>query len=397
MSHRQLSILGIRGVPARHGGFETFAERLALHLQQQGWRVTVYCQGGPEQAQPLIEDSWRGIQRVTLAVRRGGALGTMEFDARSIREVVRRRPPLVLTLGYNTAAFSSYLRLRGITQLINMDGLEWKRRKWRAHARAWLWLNERIACWTGDHLIADHPEIARHLATRVRRGKIAMIPYGADPITEVDPAPLAALGLDQCPFGVVIARAEPENSLLEIVRAFSRRPRQARLVVLGHYDRGGNDYQSQVLAAASAEVYFPGAIYDAGTLRALRRQARFYVHGHTVGGTNPSLVESLGAGSAIIAHDNPFNRWVAQEGARYFRSETECDMHMSALLADPHTARVLGLASAQRFEREFRWSSVLAQYQALLEGFLHGGAGALAPEVALAVPGVAPAARDEAG
>jgi len=382
--HRQLTILGIRGVPAMHGGFETFAERLALHLVQQGWRVTVYCQGTATQVPAVVEDEWRGVHRITLAVRRQGAPGTIEFDWASIRDTARRRPALALTLGYNTAVLSTYLRWRGISNLINMDGLEWKRRKWRRHARLWLWLNERVGCWTGNHLIADHPQIARHLSTRVGRAKIAMIPYGADLVGDVDPQPLRALGLDGQSYGLVIARAEPENSLLEIVRAFSRRRRGARLVVLGRYEPGSNAYHRQVLAAASEEVDFPGAIYDLDALRALRRYARFYAHGHTVGGTNPSLVEALGAANAVIAHDNPFNRWVAQDGARYFRSETECDMHMSVLLADDATLQVMRASSLQRFQREFRWSAILTQYQALLESHLQAPAQAAAAPLALA-------------
>lgn len=383
--HRQLTILGIRGIPAMHGGFETFAERLALHLVQQGWRVTVYCQGAATQVPAVVEDEWRGVHRITLAVRRQGAPGTIEFDWASIRDAARRRPALALTLGYNTAVLSTYLRWRGIANLINMDGLEWKRRKWRRHARLWLWLNERVGCWTGDHLIADHPEIARHLSTRVSRDKIAMIPYGADLVGDVDPQPLRALGLEGQSYGLVIARAEPENSLLEIVRAFSRRRRDARLVVLGRYEPESNDYHRQVLEAASEEVDFPGAIYDLDALRVLRRYARFYAHGHTVGGTNPSLVEALGAANAVIAHDNPFNRWVAQDGARYFRSETECDMHMSVLLADGATVQAMRALSLQRFEREFRWSAILTQYQALLESHLQAPALAPAAQPALAL------------
>ncbi|TAA10291.1 glycosyltransferase family 1 protein [Pseudoxanthomonas winnipegensis] len=370
MPHRQISILGTRGIPAMHGGFETFAERLALHLVQRGWRVTVYCQAGPEQEQPVIEDQWQGVHRVSIGVKASGARGTMAFDWRSIRHAARARAPLVLTLGYNTALFSTWLRWCGVTNVINMDGLEWKRRKWRTHERLWLWANERIGCWAGHHLIADHPEIAQHLATRVRADKIAMIPYGADLIEDIGDEALEPLGLKGARYGVVIARPEPENSLLEIVTAFSRRRRDARLVVLGRYEPQGNAYHRQVLDAASPEVEFPGAIYDPATLRALRRHALFYVHGHTVGGTNPSLVEALGAGNAVIAHDNPFNRWVAQDGARYFHSVIDCDMHLSALLADPEAVAAMRQASRQRFDREFRWSFVLAQYQALLEGML---------------------------
>jgi glycosyltransferase involved in cell wall biosynthesis len=114
-------------------------------------------------------------------------------------------------------------------------------------------------------------------------------------------------------------------------------------------------------------VFFPGAIYDQQVVRSLRYHANFYVHGHRVGGTNPSLVEAMGAGSAVIAHDNVFNRWVAGPEARFFATEADCDMHISALIGDPATATAMGIASAQRFRSTFRWDNVLAQYEALLD------------------------------
>lgn len=369
MAVRQLFILGTRGIPARHGGFETFAERLALYLTQRGWEVTVYCQSDAAEGainEDIGEDTWQGVRRIIVPVTRAGAVGTMEFDWKSIRDVAGRDPGLVLTLGYNTAVFCTYLRWRGITNIINMDGLEWRREKWKLHERLWLWLNERVGCWAGNHLIADHPAIAEHLATRVKRRKITTIPYGADPIESMSAVPLRAFDLEDVRYGLVIARPEPENSVLEIVTAFSRRPRGARLVVLGKYD-ATHPYQRAVLDAASDEVMFPGAIYDQHVVRALRYHANFYLHGHRVGGTNPSLVEALGAGCAVIAHDNVFNRWVAGPDARFFATEADCDMHISALIGDPATASAMGLASAQRFRSAFRWDSVLAQYEALLD------------------------------
>jgi glycosyltransferase involved in cell wall biosynthesis len=248
-----------------------------------------------------------------------------------------------------------------------MDGLEWRRTKWRWHERAWLYMNERIGCWTGNHLIADHPSIAAHLGTRVNRRKITMIPYGADRIDERSGGLPKELGLGNASYALVIARPEPENSVLEIVTAFSRRPRGAKLVVLGKYDPLKNPYHREVVDAAGPEVLFPGAIYDQNAVNALRRHALFYLHGHQVGGTNPSLVEALGASCAVIAHNNEFNRWVAGPEARFFSTESDCDLHISALFADAATVRAMREASGRRFDSAFRWDSVLAQYEALLE------------------------------
>lgn len=372
MEEKHLFIMGIRGIPAQHGGFETFAERLALYLTRRGWKVTVYCQAQVGEVQ-VAEDRWCGITRIFVPVKRSGAMGTVEFDWKSVQIATRQQAALVLTLGYNTALFCTYLRWHHIRNVINMDGLEWRRTKWRFHERAWLYLNERIGCWTGNHLIADHPSIARHLGTRVNHRKITMIPYGADRIDDDDTDLPKELGLRHSSYALVIARPEPENSILEIVTAFSRRARGTKLVVLGKYDPLNNAYHREVVDAAGPEVVFPGPIYDQRVVATLRRRALFYLHGHRVGGTNPSLVEALGAQSAIIAHDNEFNRWVAGPEARFFSNEFDCDLQISALLADPATVRAMRDASARRFDTSFRWDSVLAQYEVLLERNLDGG------------------------
>lgn len=365
---RSLAILGTRGIPARHGGFETFAERLALYLTQRGWHVSVYCQGDRELTSPQI-DVWQGIQRITLPARRDGALGTIEFDWVSVRDVVKMRPGVALTLGYNTAIFCLWMRMMGVKNVINMDGLEWRRDKWRRHERMWLWLNERIGCWTGNHLIADHPSIADHLATRVSSNKIETITYGADRLTEGHPESVEEFNVQPDNYGIVIGRPEPENSILEIVKAFSKRPRRARLLVLGKYEPDTRPYHREVFESASDEVIFPGAIYETDTVRALRYHARFYVHGHTVGGTNPSLVEALGAGNAIIAHDNIFNRWVAGESSRYFASSSQCEEQISELFENDEMIQQMRIGSIERFMNAFQWSSILERYETLLERY----------------------------
>ena len=364
-----VEIAGIRGIPAKHGGFETFAEYLSLYLVARGWEVTVYCQKNGDDG-PIIEDEWQGVRRFTIPVKKEGAMGTIIFDWRSIQHLIKsNQSSLVLTLGYNTAAFCLSYRFKGIRNLINMDGIEWRREKWRFHERAWLWLNERCGCWFGNHLIADHPAIKNHLATRVSRNKITMIPYGAQEITDADIIKLNALGLSPGCFITVIARPEPENSILEIVRAFSRKPRSVMLVMLGHY-QDSKPFHRAVCQAASNEVLFPGAIYDKDIVEALRFYSRLYIHGHRVGGTNPSLVEALGAGNAVLAHDNCFNRWVAGDDAHYFTDEDDCARELDRLLDDDNEINRMRAASRQRFQEAFTWDQVLGQYEKLLLDWL---------------------------
>lgn len=362
MSRKSISILGIRGIPASHGGFETFAERLALYLRDRDWLVTVYCQGSDTGKR--MEDTWEGIRRVHIPVRLDGIPATIEFDVKSTADAVRSGDKL-LTLGYNTGFLSSWARLKKRVNFINMDGLEWKRAKYSAGAKSYLWVNERLAASAGTRLIADHPVIADHLATRVARNKIDVIPYGADAIDHADPAPLAALGLEPGKFISLIARPEPENSILEIVQAFSAKTRGVKLAVLGKYGRS-HAYQAQVLDAAGDEVVFTGAIYDKPVVNAIRYHSLAYAHGHQVGGTNPSLVEALGAGNAVIAHDNPFNKWVAGEGGIYFADRQQCEDRIDALLADEGARVRMGQASRQRWAEHFTWDAVLDTYHRVL-------------------------------
>lgn len=359
----KLFILGTRGIPATHGGFETFAEKLSLHLVSKGWEVSVYCQ--EENNGEITESYWQGVHRIHIPVNLTGAKGTMIFDWLATRHALSQKG-LFLTLGYNTAIFNLLQRVKRQTNVINMDGIEWRRDKWGTLAKIWFWINERVGCWIGNHLVADHPKIKEHLTTRVRSEKITMIPYGGDDITSANASLLLPFGIEPNQFSVIIARPEPENSFLEMVRAFSRTTRNHTLVVLGNFDPKGNQYHRQVMEAASAEVLFPGAIYNSSIVQALRFHCRFYLHGHRVGGTNPSLVEALGAGCAVIAHCNHFNRWVAGPEAAYFKDESACETLFDELLLNSDALSKMKAASRKSFHEKFTWSAVLTEYENLL-------------------------------
>jgi glycosyltransferase involved in cell wall biosynthesis len=359
----KLIINGIRGIPAAHGGFETFAEYLAKYLVKNGWKVTVYCQGTAKESFGYKE--WEGIELITIPEKNEGALGTVIFDLKTVIHSLRAKS-LVLTLGYNTALFNIIYRIFRIPNIINMDGIEWKRDKWGTVAKTWFWLNERFGCWFGNHLVADHPQIAAHLATRVSNKKITTIAYGGLEVTDADVGFVNKHGLVPKEYGIVIARPEPENSILEIIQGFSCKQRNNKLVILGNYDFDNNPYHKKIKEAASEEVIFLGAIYDIAEVSALRFYASCYVHGHTVGGTNPSLVESIGAGNAIIAHDNKFNKWVAKDGALYFESNLDIDNCFTQVFDNDTLRLELEGKTKANFQSHFRWDDILNEYLSLL-------------------------------
>jgi glycosyltransferase involved in cell wall biosynthesis len=355
-------ILGTRGIPACHGGFETFAEDLSLYLAARGHRVTVYCQ--TESAGSPGTDTWNGIRRVLIPAP-NHAVGTITYDWASTLHASRDKG-VVLTLGYNTGVFSLAYRFRRMPSVMNMDGIEWKRQKWSLPQRGWLWFNERAGARFANHLVADHPEIAAHLQAHTRAKKITVIPYGADAVVGAPAVALQAYSLTSKGYYLLIARPEPENAILEIIRAFGSDRLHTPLLVLGNYNSDRNAYHRQVKEAARRNVIFAGAIYDRATVQALRFHARAYIHGHRVGGTNPSLVESLAAGNAILAHDNPFNRWVAGPGANYFRGTQDLEETIAALEGSPHRFVEMERASRERHCREFTKEKILSAYEDLL-------------------------------
>jgi glycosyltransferase involved in cell wall biosynthesis len=362
-SRPTVRILGTHGVPAAYGGFETAAENIARYLVANGWNVVVYCQtsGTGE----IVEDEWQGIKRVIIPIDLPGWRGTSRFDWVSIGHACKFRD-ICLTFGYNTGIYNFRQRLRRIPNIINMDGIEWSRKRWGLAKQLILYVNERFAALFGNHLIADHPEIEVHLRTRASSAKISTITYGADPIAEVQSEPLTKLGLQPGKYMTLIARPLPENSIAEIVEGFSAKERGYRLVVLGKLDPENDDYHRRVMALASSEVTFTGPIYNSDIVKSLRFHGKAYLHGHTVGGTNPSLVEAMAAANPIVAHDNKYNRWVAGEGAVYFKSSEQLAERVSELVSDESLCRSLKENALNRFRDEFTWTRVASQYEDLL-------------------------------
>ncbi len=365
-SRKAVNIMGIRGVPAAHGGYETFADYFSRYLVEKGWDVTVYCQ--EEGEGEMYTDTWEGVTRIHIPVKGDGAKSTIIFDMKSICHAAKTGK-LALTLGYNTAIFNTWFRIKSVTNIINMDGIEWKRGKWSTPIKIWFWFNEVIGCFVSDHMIADHPQIKKHLQRIAPEKKITVSAYGAKEVKDADASLLEPLGLSPHTYSTVIARPEPENSILEMVKAFSAKPRDTKLVVLGNF-KEDNDYQQSIKQAASDDVLFPGAIYDKDVLNALRFYGLMYLHGHTVGGTNPSLLEALGAGNPVLAHDNHFNRWVAGEGAAYFTNQAECEVQMDRLLGDKEALKAMSQASRARYAEAFTWDAILLEQEEILKRFL---------------------------
>lgn len=350
MNKHKLLILGTRGIPNRNGELETFAERLALYLTQRGWRVTVYCQGKEDR---LTYSIWRGINLVHIPVPKSNSFWSVLFDLKAAHHAARQEG-LILTLGYNTAAFSLLYRLKNRVNMTNMNGMEWLKGKWNALEKSWLYANERCAALFSNYLIAEHPEIEHYLRTEVRTNKpISVIPSAAEAVTEADETLLEQYNLVPQKYSLLNAMPEPENSILEIVSAFSQRKRNMNLVVTGRYMPHKNDYHRQVLESASDEVMFVGKIRDREVLKSLQYYNSLYLHGHQMGGNKTSLIEAMSASNPILAHDNYFNSWVVGNNAVYFKDAVDCDVKLTQLLEDKQKLQTMSRNSLAQYYAKF--------------------------------------------
>ena len=367
MKRNKLLILGTRRIPERNGVLETFAKRLALYLTRRGWRVTVYCQGKEEK---LSYSVWQGINLVHIPVPKDNSFWSVLFDLKAALHAARQEG-LILTLGYNTAIFSLLYRLKNRVNMTNVNGMEWWRKRWNALEKSWLYANERCATLFSNYLIAGDSHIESYLRSEVRANKpIITIPYSAKAVTEANEALLKEYNLFPQKYALLNATPEPENSILEIVSAFSQKKRNIRLVVIGKYKPHKYNYHRQVLESASDEVMFIGDVRNRQTVESLQYYASLYFHGHQIGGTNTSLIEAMSAGNPILAYNNSLNFQIAGNDAVYFEDTVDCAAKLDRLLEDKQKLQAMGKSSLARYYAEFANDKDLKAYEDLFLSLL---------------------------
>ncbi len=368
--HRpRIAFLGARGVPARYGGFETFVEEIGARLVQRGVDVTVFCELGKGETPGPAE--YRGMDLRYVKAWAPGPARTIQVDVSGLVRSMRGFD-VVYLLGYG-AAFAGWLpRMTGTAVWINPDGIEWQRSKWGRPARAWLALMERIACRAASRLVIDNGALADNIGARARMGPHSVLAYGAETLDEALPDDaVRALGLTPGEYDLLVCRFEPENHVDEILQAHERADTGRPLVAVAHTDTG-TPYATRTMGRASGaakegRVRFLGAIYDPEVLLPLRQHSRLYLHGHSVGGTNPSLLEAMGAGNVVLAHDNPFNREVLGEQEIYWDG-IEALTERIGDWAGRAESEILAARqrNQERIRADYSWDQLADDYAALI-------------------------------
>jgi len=358
----RVALVGTRGVPARYGGFETCVEEVGRRLADRGHDVVVYCRTVPGDTAPPAAEHL-GMRLVHLPAARKRSLETLSHSALSVGHLLRHRTDAAIVFNAANSPLLPLLRAARIPVATHVDGLEWKRAKWGPTGQRYYRVAESLAVRWSDALIADAQGIASYYRQEFD-ADTELISYGAPLVTSGGDR-LAELDLDPGGYHLVVARFEPENHVDVIVDGYRRSGARLPLIVVGAAPYA-DAYTAQVHGLADDRVRFLGSVWDQELLDQLYANAMTYLHGHSVGGTNPSLLRALGAGAATIAYDVDFNREVLVDSGRYFTTADEVARLLMAAEADP-TATARSGRAARILARRYDWDDVAACYEELLQ------------------------------
>ena len=355
-----IAMVGTRGVPARYGGFETAVEEIGRRLASAGHRVVVYCRTAKDGG-TTPPDSYLGMELVHLPAARKRSLETLSHTALSVAHLVRHRTDVAFVFNAANATLLPAIRAARIPVATHVDGLEWQRAKWGGAGRRYYRTAESLAVRWSDALIADAQGIADYYR-REFDAPTTLLTYGA-PLIEPGADRLAELGLEPGGYHLVVARFEPENHVDVIVDGYRRSSATKPLVVVGSAPYS-DEYTARVHGLADDRVRFLGGVWDQTQLDQLYSNCFTYLHGHSVGGTNPSLLRALGGGAAVLAFDVDFNREVTAESGHYWRTADDVAVLVAEAEAAPSRVHADG-ARARELATGYDWDDVAAGYEQL--------------------------------
>jgi len=370
----KISIIGSRGIPAKYGGFEVFTEGLSTRLVDRGYSITVTCEND------AADGEYGGVKLVYSPYKiPQSPLKRKIYEVFSDVYFIRKQSKtndtiylLGMTAGWATCL--PKILNRDVKIMINVDGVEWKRTKFNAFERAFLWANTKLAEIFCDVIIIDSKCMQKHISRRWRN-KAIFIPYAVSDPQRVnwDKAQLNAIAshpqelgeIAEREYWLVVARLEPENNIHTIIDGFLKSETNKKLIIIGNFSNPGYQAQIQDLLNQDIDrkVLMIGGIYNNTRLLNMLRQNCFaYLHGHTVGGTNPSLLDAMSMRVIIVAHDNEFNKEVCQNSALYFNDSVKLAETIDAVEQDPLKYSSLKDNAYRRVISDYSWEYIVNAY-----------------------------------
>jgi len=352
----KIAIIGTRGIPNNYGGFEQFAEYLSLGLVKRGHEVTVYNSHN----HVFQGDNWNGVQIIHKwdPEKKIGTAGQFLYDLGCIWNTRKHKFDVILQLGYTSSTVWGWLlpRRKSIVAT-NMDGIEWRRSKFSPRVQKFLKWAESLAIKYSDHLISDSKGVQRYLMNQYEAPSI-YIPYGAEVFKNPDGKVLEKNDLEPYQYNMLIARLEPENSIDKILDGVVMSESKLPFLVVGNYDKAYGDFLLDRYKN-NPQIRFLNSIYDINILDNLRYYSRMYFHGHTVGGTNPSLLEAMSSSCTICAHKNVFNETILGRDAYYFVNSKEVAQYLDQKDLDLSFVP----NNIHKIETLYTWDNIINQYE----------------------------------
>ena len=354
----RIAILGTRGIPNHYGGFEQFAEYLSLGLVERGHEVTVYNSND----HPYQESNWKGVKIIHCydPEDKIGTIGQFIYDFSCILNTRTKNFDVILQLGYTSSSVWGWLLPRKKTVVTtNVDGLEWKRTKFSPKVKRFLKYAEKLGIKYSDYLISDSIGIQQYLTDTYKEASL-YIPYGADLFTTPNKFCLQDFGVEEQKFSMLVARLEPENSIEMILDGVVGAKENEKFLVIGKHETKYGSYLKNKFKNQS-NIIFVGGVYNINTLDNLRHYSRLYFHGHTVGGTNPSLLEAMASQALIAANKNVFNQSILGDDALYFENSIDVSNLLNAVVKEAYQEFLQH--NNTKICHTFSWKQIVDQYE----------------------------------
>ncbi len=353
----KIGILGCRGIPNAYGGFEQFAEYLSKGLAEKGHEVYVYN----SHTHPYQEKEWNGVQIIHCydPEHKLGTAGQFIYDFNCIRDSHKRNFDIILQLGYTSNSIWGHLLPKKSIIITNMDGLEWKRSKYSKNVQRFLQWAEKKAIDTSDYLVADSLGIQKYLQNKYQVTS-HYIPYGAHLFNTPEKQLLEQYNVTPHNYSLLIARLEPENNIEAILSGYDNSNSSYPFLVIGKHTTKFGEYLKEQFSS-NPNIRFLGGIYNMNHLNNLRNFSTLYFHGHSVGGTNPSLLEAMASKALICAHRNSFNQAILEKDAFYFKNNIEITKLINTLDRASETSKVQ--KNFNKISTRYRWSSIINSYE----------------------------------
>jgi glycosyltransferase involved in cell wall biosynthesis len=357
---KKVAIVGTVGLPANYGGFETLVEYITKELHRD-FDITVYC-STKSYTEKL--ETYNNCKLHYINMEANG-MQSILYDIRAIFHALKYADVLLI-LGVSGCIILPLIKLFSKKKIIvNIDGLEWKRQKWNRFAKWFLKLSERFAVKAADAVIGDNKVIQDYIGEKYCK-KAHLIAYGGDHCSN---RPLSQKTLKKYPFlnaqyAFKVCRIEPENNIEMILEAFAQADK-IPLVLIGNWNNSAFGIQIKSKYQDFETIYLLDPIYDQDILNEIRSNCFVYIHGHSAGGTNPSLVESMSLGLPILCYDINYNIETTEYSALYFKSSDD----LINLIKSTQKERLkhTGVKMKDIAEKRYTWSFISNQYGKLFE------------------------------